>query len=112
MGRRKVDKPVSQKIGTVLRGVLIQLFGMSLLLLTSAFLTPSFGGERIDWYDAQGRRTGHWSIEKEQRRIEVFDRQGQRIGYGRVDPQTGKPELFDAKSSRRLFFPLERQQKE
>lgn len=64
-------------------------------LLALAALLPgaALAGERVDLFDAQGRRTGYAVVDEKSGRVDFYDAMSRRTGYGRVD-ETGKVERF------------------
>lgn len=53
-----------------------------------------FAAERIDLFDARGRRSGYVVVDREAGRIDLYDARSRRTGWGKVD-QGGRIELFD-----------------
>lgn len=67
--------------------------GIYALILTLALTTPALGGQRVDLYDLQGRRTGYAIVDRESGRVDFYDANSRRLGWGRVTP-SGKVERF------------------
>lgn len=73
---------------------LLLVSALAALLLTA----PAFAADRIDFFDAQGRRTGY-AIVDSTGRVDIYDASSRRTGWGQID-QTGRVERFDVNGKR------------
>lgn len=76
------------------------VWGASLLALSGS---PAIAGERIDLFDAQGRRTGYAIVDRESARVDFHDVNSRRTGWGRLDSMERIEEF--ALSGQRDFQP-------
>ena len=74
---------------------------------------PARAGEptRVDFFDAQGRRTGYAVVDRDTVRVDFYDTMSRRTGYGRVDG-AGKVERFgvDGKRQGETALPVPRKE--
>lgn len=75
--------------------------------LALALTLPALAGERMDLFDADGRRTGYAVVDRQTGRVDFYDVNSRRTGWGRVD-QSGRVERFglDGKRQDETVLPL------
>lgn len=66
---------------------------IALLVTLGLLLSPALAAERVDFFNAQGRRTGYAIVDQETGRVDFFDVNSRRTGWGRITP-SGQMELF------------------
>jgi hypothetical protein len=59
----------------------------------------TLAGERVDLFDAKGRRTGYAIIDREAGRVDLYDAQSRRTGWGKLE-QSAKVKRLDLKGRR------------
>jgi len=86
----------------------------SLLLLLCligfwSIASPAVAQERVDFFDREGRRTGHAVVDMKTGRVDFFDVTSRRTGWGRLEP-SGRGERFDLDGRRQAdtAIPLRR----
>jgi len=78
----------------------VKIGGTALLaVLLLAGVAHAAERERIELFDAKGRRTGYAIVDRESGRVDYFDASSRRTGYGQVDA-TGRAERFDTDGRR------------
>ena len=83
-----------------------------LLLCAIGFLSiasPAVALERVDFFDREGRRTGHAIVDTKTGRVDFFDVSSRRTGWGRLEP-SGRVERFglDGRRQEDTTIPLHR----
>jgi hypothetical protein len=58
--------------------------------------------ERMDFYDAQSRRTGHAVVDRRTGRVDLYDAQSRRLGYGVSRPSSPGIDFYRADGQRWL----------
>ncbi|MBI5627528.1 MAG: hypothetical protein HY953_01305 [Candidatus Rokubacteria bacterium] len=109
--RGRVGQRIGRRIAGKLTGRLFRrLFGAWLLL--GLGVMPAFAAERIDLFDAKGKRAGYAVIDREAGRVDFYDQWSRRVGYGKVD-ERGKAERFKLDGTRDVetAVPLPRREK-
>lgn len=62
--------------------------------LVATVVCKAFAGERVDFFNTEGRRTGHAIVDSNTGRVDFYDVNARRTGWGRLQP-SGTVERFD-----------------
>lgn len=77
------------------------MIGRAFVLAAILLVVPVPGNarDRIDFFDAKGRRQGYAVIDRKTGHVDFYDAQSRRTGFGRIT-DGGKLERFDTKGRR------------
>lgn len=86
---------------------------IALLMALGLMVAPALAGERVDFFNAKGQRTGYAVVDQKSGRVDFYDMKSRRTGWGRVD-STGRVERFglDGKRQKETVLPFTPQEKD